>query len=233
MKVTAFMPAFNSEKTVKRTFDQIPKDAVQEVILVNNASTDKTKEVAESIPGLIVINHERNRGYGASQQTGYRAALDRGADVVVMIHADNQYDPKIAPQIVAPILAGQADMVLGSRFLNDDPRKAGMHWWRYWGNMFLSALQTWVFGLKLSEYHTGYRAYSRKLLEGVPFESFSNDFAFDSQIIAYSIRRGFKIIEIPIPTSYHDERSSLPFMRSVKFGFQTLWTLMPWYTKKK
>ncbi len=232
MKVTAVMPAFNSEKTLKRTFDTIPKDCVTEVILVNNASTDKTRQIAESIPGLIVINHERNRGYGASQQTGYRAALDRGADVVVMIHSDFQYDPALAPKIVAPIIAGKSDMVLGSRFLTDDPRKAGMHWWRYWGNRLLSVLQTWRFGLKLSEFHTGYRAYNRALLEGVPFETFSNDFAFDSQIIAEAVTRGFRITEIAIPTSYHDERSSLSFMRSVKFGLQTLVTLLPGYKKK-
>lgn len=233
MKVIAVMPAFNSERTLKKTFDAIPKDAVHAVILVNNASTDKTREVAESIPGLIVINHERNRGYGASQKTGYRRALDLGADAVVMIHADFQYDPKVAPQIVAPILSGSADMVLGSRFLTGDPRKAGMHWWRYLGNRFLSILQTWVFGIKLSEFHTGYRAYSRGLLHAVPFESFSNDFAFDSQIIAHSVRRKLRIVEIPIPTSYHDERSSLSFIGSVKFGLQTLVTLWPIKEKKR
>ena len=232
MKVIAVMPALNSERTLKKTFDAIPKDVVHEVILVNNNSTDRTREIAEGILGLMVINHERNRGYGASQQTGYRAALDRGADVVVMIHSDFQYDPKVAPQIVAPLLAGEADMVLGSRFLNGDPRTAGMHWWRYLGNKFLSALQTWVFGLRLSEFHTGYRAYNRALLEGVPFERFSNDFAFDSQIIAHAVRKGFRIKEIPIPTSYHDERSSLSFFGSVKFGLQTLLTLLPGWGRK-
>lgn len=233
MKVIAVMPAFNSERTVQKTFDAIPKGAVQEVILVNNASTDRTREIAERIPGLTVINHERNRGYGASQKTGYRTALNHGADAVVMIHSDFQYDPKVAPEIVAPILEGHADMVLGSRFLNGDPRKAGMHWWRYLGNRFLSILQTWAFGIKLSEFHTGYRAYSRALLNAVPFESFSNDFAFDSQIIAHAVRHHLKIVEIPIPTSYHDERSSLSFFGSVKFGLQTLVTLLPIRTKKQ
>ena len=221
------MPALNSEKTIQRTFEAIPKDFVQEVIIINNASTDRTREIAERLPGAVLINHERNRGYGASQKTGYRAALDHGADAVVMIHADFQYDPTLAPQIVAPILAGEADMILGSRFMNGDPRSAGMHWWRYWGNRLLSVLQTFAFGLKLSEFHTGYRAYSRKLLERVPFERFSNDFAFDSQIIAHSVRQKLVIKEIPIPTSYHDERSSLSFWRSVKFGLQTLVTLFP------
>ena len=232
MKVIAVMPAFNSERTLQKTFDAIPMDCVHEVILVNNNSTDRTRQIAEGIPGLIVINHERNRGYGASQQTGYRAALDRGADVVVMIHSDFHYNPKHAPEIAAPLSAGEADMVLGSRFLTGDPRKAGMHWWRYLGNKFLSALQTLVFGLRLSEFHTGYRAYNRALLEGVPFERFSNDFAFDSQIIAHAVRRGFRIKEIPIPTSYHDERSSLSFIGSVKFGLQTLLTLLPGWRRK-
>lgn len=233
MKVIAIMPAFNSERTLKKTFDAIPKNAIHEVILINNASTDKTRDIAESIPGLTVINHDRNRGYGASQKTGYREALNRGADAVVMIHSDFQYDPKVAPKIVAPILAGEADMVLGSRFLEGDPRKAGMHWWRYLGNRFLSILQTWAFGIYLSEFHTGYRAYSKALLNAVPFESFSNDFAFDSQIIAHSVYRRLKIKEIPIPTSYHDERSSLSFVRSVKFGLQTLVTLLPIRKKGK
>lgn len=227
MKVTAIMPAYNAERTIQRTFDAIPKDAVNEVILVNNASTDRTREVAESIPGLVVVNHETNRGYGGSQKTCYRTALNRGADVVVMIHSDFQYDPALAPQMVAPILAGTADIVFGSRFLNDDPRRAGMHWWRYWGNRLLSELQTWAFGLRLSEFHTGYRAYSATVLNSVPFETFSNDFAFDSQIIAHAVRQGFTFVEIPIPTSYHDERSSLSFRGSVKFGLQTLVTLLP------
>jgi glycosyltransferase involved in cell wall biosynthesis len=228
MKVIAVMPAYNSEKTLKRTYDEIPKDAVHEVILVNNASTDRTREIAESIPGLIVINHETNRGYGASQKTCYAEALRRGADVVVMIHSDLQYDPKYAPQMVAPIIAGASDMVFGSRFLQGDPRNAGMHWWRYAGNRFLSILMTWVYGVHLSEFHSGYRAYNRRLLETVPFQSFSNDFAFDSEMIASAVRRKFRISEIPIPTSYHDERSSLSFIGSVKFGLTTLYTLFPW-----
>lgn len=221
------MPAYNSEKTLQRTYDAIPKDIISTVILVNNASTDKTRELAERIPGLVVLNHDRNLGYGASQKTCYTEALRLGADIVIMIHSDFQYDPTYVPQMIAPIAEGKADMILGSRFLMEDPRKNGMHWWRFLGNRCLSTLQGWMLGVKLSEFHSGYRAYNRKLLEAVDFQKFSNDFVFDSQMIATAVRKDFHIGEVAIPTNYHHDASSLSFMGSVKFGISTLRTLFP------
>lgn len=225
MKITAVLPAFNSEKTLRKTYDAIPKNVISEVILVNNASSDNTRAIAEKIPGLLVINHERNRGYGGSQKTCYREAIERGADIVIMIHSDFQYDPAYIPQMVQPIIDSRYDMVMGSRFLREDPRSSGMNWWRYWGNRLLSTLQARMLGVRLSEFHSGYRAYNRKLLTEVPYQKFSDDFVFDSQMIAAVARRGLRIGEVPIPTNYHNDCSSLSFWGGVKFGLATLKTL--------
>ena len=227
MKVIAVMPAYNSEKTLRKTWEAIPKDVVSEVILVNNDSKDKTREEAEKIPGLIVINHERNRGYGGSQKTCYSEALKRGADIVIMIHSDFQYDPTYVPQMIQPIIEDKFDMIMGSRFLKEDPRKAGMNWWRYLGNKFLSFLQRKMLGVSLSEFHSGYRAYNRKCLETVPFMTFSDDFLFDSQMVASVARKKLRLGEVAIPTSYHNDASSLSFWGGVKFGLSTLRTLFP------
>lgn len=226
MKVTAVLPAFNAEKTLRRTVEAIPKDAVQEVILVDDASTDATVARAEEIQSLVVILHEENRGYGGNQKTCYAEALRRGADIVIMIHPDFQYDPRYVPQMIAPLLAKEADMVLGSRFFREDPRDSGMDWWRYYGNRFLTTIQNLILGTHLSECHSGYRAYSKKLLLSIPFQSFSDDFVFDSQMIAAVARRGFSIAEIPIPTSYTQESSSISFPRAVRYGLATLKTLL-------
>ena len=226
MKVTAVLPAFNAEKTLQRTFEAIPKDAVHEVILVDDASTDATVARAEEIHGLIVILHDKNRGYGGNQKTCYEEALKRAADVVVMIHPDFQYDPSYVPQMLAPILSGHADFVMGSRFKGQDPRAGGMDWWRYWGNRFLTSVQNAVLGTSLSECHSGYRAYSKRLLTQIPFQRFSDDFVFDSQMLAAVARRGFRIAEIAIPTKYAQESSSISFPASVRYGLATLASLV-------
>lgn len=225
MKVTAVLPAFNAERTLAKTYEAIPKEAVQEVILVDDASTDETVARAKEISNLIVIVHERNQGYGGNQKTCYREALRRGADIVIMIHPDFQYDPRHVPQMIAPIASGEAEMVMGSRFLAGDPRRSGMVWWRYWGNRFLTTFQNVALKTRLTDGHSGYRAYSRQLLLTVPFQHFSNDFVFDGQMLAAVARGGHRIREVIIPTTYTSESSSIPFWASVKYGLQILGTL--------
>lgn len=226
MKVTAVLPAFNAEKTLRSTWEAIPKDFVQEIILVDDASTDNTIAQAEKIPDLVVVLHEKNKGYGGNQKTCYTEALKRGAGVVIMIHPDFQYDPSYVPQMIAPLLQSKADLVLGSRFLHSDPRSGGMAWWRYWGNRFLTAMQNMVLGTHLSEGHSGYRAYSRKLLETVSYQNFSNDFVFDSQMLVAVARHKFPIVEVPIPTRYTQDSSSISFSASVRYGLATLKSLL-------
>lgn len=225
MKVTAVLPAFNAEKTLAKTYAAIPKSAVNEIILVDDASTDNTVALARQLSDMIVILHEKNRGYGGNQKTCYKEALARGADVVIMIHPDFQYDPSYVPRMVAPILAGTADFVLGSRFLRQDPRTGGMDWWRYLGNRFLTSLQNRALGTHFSECHSGYRAYSRTLLEMIPFNTFSDNFVFDSQMIVAVARRHFRVAEVAIPARYAHESSSIPFRDSVRYGLATLRTL--------
>ncbi len=227
MKVTAVLPAFNAEKTLLKTYAAIPKETVHEVILVDDASTDKTVAHAEAIADLIVIVHEKNKGYGGNQKTCYTEALRRGADIVIMIHPDFQYDPTYVPHLVKPLAENRADMVIGSRFLHDDPRRSGMQWWRYVGNRFLTSLQNRVLGTHLSEGHSGYRAYTRHLLETIPYHTFSDDFVFDSQFLAAVARQDFRIAEVSIPTRYTSQSSSLSFPGSVKYGLATLRTLIP------
>lgn len=226
MKVTAVLPAFNAEKTLQKTYQAIPKEHVHEIILVDDASTDNTVAQAQTIPDLIVIVHQKNRGYGGNQKTCYDEALQRGAEVIVMIHPDFQYDPSYVPQIIQPIVAGEADFVIGSRFLQGNPMQSGMDWWRYFGNRFLTTVQNLALGTRLSECHSGYRAYSRHLLEQITYHSFSDRFVFDSEMIREVARRKFRIAEVPIPTRYTRESSSASFSDSVRYGLETLRTLV-------
>ncbi|SRR3989339_699639 len=226
-KVIAVLPAFNAAATVRRTCDAIPKDAVHEMILVDDASSDETVAFATAIPGLHVIVHPKNHGYGGNQKTCYDEALRRSADIVVMIHPDFQYDPSRVPQMIAPLRGGTADMVIGSRFLDGDPRQEGMDWWRYCGNRLLTGLQNAVLGTSLSECHSGYRAYTRALLETVPYRRFSDDFSFDSQMIAAVARRRMRIAEVAIPVRYASDSSSISFCKSIHYGLATLKTLFP------
>ncbi len=226
MKITAVLPAYNAEKTLEKTYNAIPKDVVHEIILVDDASTDETVREAKKISDLIVIIHEKNNGYGGNQKTCYIEAIKRNADIIIMIHPDFQYDPSYVPKMIAPILNGQADMVMGSRFLNQDPRKFNMPAWRYWGNRFLTTLQNLRLGTHLSEGHSGYRAYSRKLLLGIPYTSFSDSFVFDAQMLVAVAEAKYRIAEIAIPTRYAQESSSISFVASVRYGFATLKSLV-------
>lgn len=225
MKVTAVLPAFNAEKTLQKTYDAIPKDHVHEVILVDDASTDSTVTRAEEIDDLIVIAHGKNQGYGGNQKTCYTEALKRGADIIIMIHPDFQYDPTYVPHITKPIIEQQADLVLGSRFIEGDPRLSGMVWWRYWGNRLLTTLQNLILGTKLSEGHSGYRAYSRRMLTQIPYQKFSDNFVFDSQMLRAAAKQKIRITEVAIPTRYTKESSSISFTASVRYGLETLLTL--------
>lgn len=227
MKVTAVLPAYNAEKTIAKTYDAIPKDVVNEIILVDDASTDGTAQEAKKINNLIVIIHSKNLGYGGNQKTCYTEALKRGADIIIMIHADFQYDPSYLPKMIEPIQNNEADMVLGSRFINQDPRKQGMAWWRYIGNRFLTTLENLVLGTQLSEAHSGYRAYSRTLLSTIPFNTFSNNFVFDSEMLVAVARKKYRITEISIPTRYLSDSSSISFLASVRYGISTLKSLLP------
>jgi glycosyltransferase involved in cell wall biosynthesis len=220
-KVVIVMPAYNAAKTLERTYADIPHDLIDHVILVDDVSRDETVEIAHTL-GLEVIVHQQNLGYGGNQKTCYDRALEWGADVVVMLHPDYQYDATRIPDLVAPILDGRADLVLGSRFLGD-PLAGGMPRWKYVSNRFLTGVENAAFGLHLSEYHTGLRAYSRRLLERIPYRLNSDDFVFDQDLIAQVVAaRGLKITEIAVPTRYFEEASSVGFKRSVVYGLSTL-----------
>ncbi len=220
-RVVIVMPAYNAAKTLERTYADIPHQLVDRIILVDDVSNDETVDVARQL-GLDVIVHRQNRGYGGNQKTCYDAALAVGAQVVVMLHPDYQYDATRIPALIAPILAGDKDLMLGSRFLGD-PLAGGMPRWKYLSNRFLTILENRVFGLHLSEYHTGLRAYSRRLLETIPYRLNSNDFVFDQELIAQVVAAGgFEIGEIAVPTRYFEEASSVGFRRSVVYGLSTL-----------
>jgi glycosyltransferase involved in cell wall biosynthesis len=220
-KVVIVMPAYNAARTLERTYADIPHDLVDHMILVDDVSKDQTVEIAKRL-GIEVIVHRQNLGYGGNQKTCYDRALEWGADVVVMLHPDYQYDATRIPQLVAPILAGEADLVLGSRFLGD-PLAGGMPKWKFVSNRFLTGVENAAFGLHLSEYHTGLRAYSRRLLERIPYRLNSDDFVFDQDLIAQVVAvGGLRIDEIAVPTRYFEEASSVGFKRSVVYGLSTL-----------
>ena len=214
------MPAYNAEPTLERTYADIPRGLVDHILLVDDVSRDQTVDIARRL-GLEVHVHRQNRGYGGNQKTCYDAALEAGADVVVMLHPDYQYDGARIPDLIGPILSGKADMVLGSRFLGD-PRAGGMPWWKYVSNRFLTTVENVAFGLRLSEYHTGFRAYSRGLLERIPYHRNSDDFVFDQELVAQVVAAHLVIAEIAVPTRYFEEASSVGPIRSVVYGLNTL-----------
>jgi glycosyltransferase involved in cell wall biosynthesis len=224
-RVAVVMPAYNAEKTLARTYADIPKDAVDDVILVDDCSTDRTVEEARRL-GLHVVEHPKNRGYGANQKTCYRTALERGADIVVMVHPDHQYDPTVIPHLIEPLLHGRCDAVFGSRMLGGRPIQGGMPKWKYLGNIFLTAVENATFLIYLTEYHSGFRAYSRRYLEALDLERNSDGFVFDTEIIAQAMARGLTIREIPIETRYFDEASQIAFLPSVRYGFAILKTML-------
>jgi hypothetical protein len=218
------LPAYRAAKTLMEVVGSIPPGHADRILLVDDASADATVSVATAL-SLDVILHKQNLGYGGNQKTCYRHALEMGADVVVMLHPDGQYDPAIIPTLCRVIENGEADIVLGSRWLGLDPAKAGMPWWKRLGNRFLTGVENRVLGLHLSEYHTGYRAYSRRFLEAIPFLENSNDFVFDTQVLIQAATFGFKIGEVPAIGKYHEDASSVSFQTSTIYGLQTLQAL--------
>jgi glycosyltransferase involved in cell wall biosynthesis len=224
-KICVVMPAYHAEKTLERTYRDLPLDWVDDIVLVDDASQDRTVELAGSL-GLHTLVHSRNRGYGGNQKTCYGEALARGADIVVMVHPDHQYDPRYVPELVEPLLAEECDAVFGSRMLGGRPIEGGMPKWKYLANLFLTAAANATFYVFLSEYHSGLRAYSRKYLEAVNLEANSDDFVFDTEIIAQGVWKGMRIKEIPIATRYFDEASQIGFWRSVRYGFSILRVLL-------
>jgi glycosyltransferase involved in cell wall biosynthesis len=224
-RICVVMPAYNAARTVRRTVAEIDRSIADDLILVDDKSQDDTVQVAREL-GLHVIEHERNRGYGGNQKTCYAEALRRGADIVVMLHPDYQYSPRLLPAMAAMAASGHFDVVLGSRILGIGALAGGMPLWRYVANRFLTAAENVLLGYKLAEYHTGYRAFSRRLLETLPLERNSDDFVFDNQMLAQAIWFGFHIGEISCPARYFPEASSIDFRRSVKYGFGVLTTAL-------
>ncbi len=216
-KVVVVMPAYNAAKTLRMTYAELPHDVVDLVILVDDGSSDETAQIAREL-GLELFVHDRNYGYGANQKTCYREALKVHADIVVMVHPDYQYDPTLLPEIIRPIKEGRADVVLGSRMLGGSARKQGMPWWKYLANRFLTGLENAVFGLHLSEYHTGYRAYRREVLEAVNLAMNSDNFIFDQEIIAQFVELRARIAEVPVPTRYFPQASSASLLQSTRYG---------------
>jgi glycosyltransferase involved in cell wall biosynthesis len=222
-KVVVVLPAYNAEKTLRQTVAEIPTDIVDEVILTDDASKDNTFELAREL-GLQAIRHDRNRGYGGNQKTCYTAALARGADIVVMLHPDYQYTPRLVSAMASMISSEQFDVVLASRILGRGALSGGMPFYKYVANRFLTLTQNILVGQKLSEYHTGYRAWSRAVLQRLPLLNCSDDFVFDNQMLAQAISSGFQIGEISCPTKYFPEASSINFNRSVVYGLGVLKT---------
>jgi glycosyltransferase involved in cell wall biosynthesis len=218
VNVVLVLPAYNAADTLQTTLDEIPSDLNHQVILVDDCSSDNTVQVAESL-GIVVIRHEVNRGYGGNQKTCYRAALAAGADVVVMLHPDNQYDARIAPVMVELIRLGVCDIVLGNRIrTRAEALGGGMPKWKYFINRCSTFFENLVLGQSLGDFHSGFRAYSRQVLETIPFEENSDDFAFDQEFLVQAVHFDFKIGDVPVPVRYMKEASSISFRRSVRYG---------------
>lgn len=231
-RVIVVMPAYNAAKTLKLTYNDLPHDAVDGVILVDDGSHDETIRIAQEL-GLKVFVHRRNLGYGGNQKTCYLEALKEGASIIVMVHPDYQYDPTLLPEIIHPIKERACDVVFGSRMKGISAYKQGMPWWKYIANVTLTWLENKVFGLHLSEFHTGYRAYRREALESVNFLANSDQFIFDQEIVAQFVAAGLRIGEIHVPTRYFPEASSASFWASTVYGFSILGVLIRYILHKR
>jgi glycosyltransferase involved in cell wall biosynthesis len=232
-KVIVVMPAYNAAQTLKMTYSEVmEQEIVDLVILVDDASRDETSAIARALPHTSVHVHERNQGYGANQKTCYRIALEEGGDIIIMVHPDYQYTPKLIPAMASMIGNGLYHCVLGSRILGGHAIRGGMPLWKYIANRCLTFVENVLFGAKLSEYHTGYRAFSRELLEKLPIEVNSDDFVFDNQMLAQIIWFGYTIAEISCPTKYFAKASSINFRRSVKYGMGCLMTALTFRLSK-
>ncbi len=226
-RVIVVMPAYEAERTLRMTYEGVMSHGIVDlVIVVDDASNDDTIAIAKTLPHTLVHRHENNRGYGGNQKTCYRLALDEGGDIVIMVHPDYQYTPKLIPAMASMIGCGLYDCVLGSRILGGYALKGGMPLWRYVSNRFLTLVENVLTGAKLSEYHTGYRAFSRRLLEQVPLDRDSDDFIFDNQMLLQIIWLGYTISEVSCPTSYSPEASSINFARSMEYGLGCLYTAL-------
>ena len=224
-KVVVVMPAYRAAQTVEKTWRALPHDVVDHVLLVDDASDDRTADIARSL-GIEVHVHRTNLGYGGNQKTCYAIALERNADIVVMVHPDYQYDPRLVTAMAAMIASGVYDVVLGSRIIGGMARRGGMPLWKYLANRLLTAFQNLLTGAKLSEYHSGYRAFSRQALLALPLRANSNDFVFDNQMLVQSIARGLSLGEISCPAHYADDSSSIGLKRSIRYGLGVCGTTM-------
>jgi glycosyltransferase involved in cell wall biosynthesis len=231
-KVIAVLPAYNAERTLAATLADFPAGCVDEILLVDDGSTDNTVAVAQEM-GLTVIAHPENRGYGGNQKTCYKYALEHGADVVVMIHPDYQYDARVIPHAVGLIELGICDVVLGSRIRSrQEALKCGMPWWKYFSNRALTFIENVALGQNLGDFHSGFRVYRRSVLEMIPFERNSDDFVFDTQFLAQTVHFGFRLGDLPVPVRYFSEASSINFKRSTIYGLQTLSTMARFWLHK-
>ncbi len=230
-KLVVVMPAYNAEKTLRQTYDELPHEYVDKVILIDDYSTDRTTRIAGEL-GVHTVIHRENRGYGANQKTCYREALEYGADIVVMVHPDYQYSPRLVTAMASMIVSGHYDVVLGSRILGGEALKGGMPLYKYVANRFLTLAENVMLGAKLSEYHTGFRAFSREVLEALPLEENSDDFVFDNEMLVQAIYFGYRIGELSCPTRYFEDASSINFTRSLKYGFGVLATGMKYVMQK-
>lgn len=231
-RVIAVMPAYNAASTLERTVADIPEGSVDEIVLVDDCSSDNTVEVAKKL-GLTVIQHEKNTGYGGNQKTCYRYALEAGADYVVMIHPDYQYDSRVVPVAIELIRLGICDVILGSRIrTRSETLEGGMPFYKYVANRGLTIIENIALGQNLGDFHSGFRAYRREVLEKIPFERNSDDFVFDSQFLAQSVQFGFKLSDIPVPVRYFEEASSINFQRSARYGLLTLWVLVQYWANR-
>ena len=231
-KVCVVLPAYNAAKTLEQTYHEIDKTFVDEILLVDDKSHDETVQIAKRLK-IPTIQHEQNRGYGGNQKTCYRAILERGADIIVMLHPDYQYSPKVIPAAAWMIASEEYDVVLGSRILVGGAKRGGMPLYKYVSNRFLTLAENFLLGQKLSEYHTGFRTFSRKVLQTLPLEENSDDFVFDNQILAQAVYFGFRIGEISCPSRYFTEASSINFHRSVIYGLGVLKTGCLYWGEKR
>lgn len=232
-KTIVVLPAYNAQKTLERTVKEIPKEVVDEIILVDDGSSDETFKIAKKL-GLIAYRHKKNKGYGANQKTCFKMALKHKADIIVLLHPDYQYDPKLIKYFIFLIKDGYFDVMLGSRIRSrQEALKSGMPLYKYFTNRFLSFIQNILTGQNLSEWHTGMRAYKREVLESINFKKNSDDFVFDSQILLQILEKGYKIGEISVPVKYFPEASSINFWRGLKYGLQTLWVTFRFFLKQK
>ena len=231
-KVIVVMPAYNAESTVERTFRDIPPGSVDQILLVDDCSRDRTVQIARSL-GIETIVHQKNTGYGGNQKTCYREALNRGADIVVMIHPDYQYDSRLIPFLVGFLESGVCDVVLGSRIrTRREALDGGMPPWKYLANRCLTVTENLVLGQNLGDFHSGMRAYTRRVLETIPFETNSNDFVFDTEFLVQAVYFGFRLGDVPVPVRYMKEASSINFHRSVTYGFLTVGVLARYVLEK-